>query len=263
MSSQEFKRSDLPPPVPGSNAVPGVPDLSEADALQRLARLQEEFRPAPSQGAPTTEAAPAQAPKSRLRKLVPARKGIKSLLAIAVAVALGWIPVQRLLATTSAEATVNARLINLRAPIDGRVAIVAQGLAVGNPVEPGEKLLEVTNARADRGRLDDLRRTVNALTSESAALTSRLEQLRKLQTDLRAQRDAFQERRILQLEARAAELQVQITSAEALHADAEEALDRSKKLNPTGSQTIARGSPTCRTSSRPKRSCSRRIPAPR
>ncbi len=244
MSSQKvpFKRAEQSSSTiaaAGSPAgAPGAPGLPEADALRRLARLQEEFRVEPTRETPAVEPA-AVAPPSRMRKLAPSRKGIKSLLAIAVAVALGWVPIQRLLATTSTEATVNARLINLRAPVDGRVSIIAPDLAVGNPVEPGEKLLKVTNARADRGRLDDLRRTVSALTSESAALTSRLEQLRKLQTDLRAQRDAFQEGRILQLEARAAELEVQITSAEALHADAQEALDRSKKLNATGSLTTA------------------------
>ncbi len=217
---------------------PSAPPASpESEALHRLARLQEELRGAPHPDIPSEVTA--EVPVSRVRKLIPARKGIKSLLAIVVAIALGWIPIQRLLATTSAEATVNARLINLRAPIDGRVSILASSLAVGAAVEPGEKLLKVTNARADRGRLDDLRRTVSALTSEAAALTNRLEQLRTLQSDLRAQRDAFQEGRIRQLEAKAAELQVQITSAEAQHADAEEALERSKKLRATGSHTIA------------------------
>lgn len=240
MSSQSsFKRVDQPSSEPGANAVPVPADSAEADALRRLARLQEEFRSAPVEEAPAVEPPPAEAPRSRLQKFAPSRKGIKSLLAVLVAVAIGWVPVQRLLASTSAEATVNAHLINLRAPIDGRVTILSPTLAVGAEVQPGERLLQITNARADRGRLDDLRRTVSALTSESTALASRLEQLRKLQTDLRAQRDAFQEGRIRQLEARAAELQVQITSAEALHADAEEALDRSKKLNATGSQTVA------------------------
>ena len=242
MSAQKTLRKSANKSVPATSSAPGTPVAAAAsreDAVQRLARLQEEFRATPQQDTPAVEPAPAEAPVSRLRKLVPARKGIKSLLAIAVAVALGWIPVQRLLATTSAEATVNARIINLRAPIDGKVTILAPTLAVGTSVEPGEKLLTLANARADRGRLDDLRRTVSALTSESAALTSRLEQLRTLQINLRAQRDAFQEGRIRQLEAKAAELQVQITSAEALHADAEEALDRSKKLNATGSQTMA------------------------
>lgn len=235
MSAQEisFKRAGQ-----SADATHEVPSTPEGDALERLARLQEEYRGAPHQDAPAPEPA-AEAATARIPKLAPARKGIKSLLAIAVAIAIGWIPVQRLLATTSTEATVNARVINLRAPIDGTVLIQAPTLAVGTTVEPGEQLLEITNSRADRGRLDDLRRTVSALTSEAAALTTRLEQLRTLQADLRAQRDAFQEGRIRQLEARAAELQVQITSAEAQHADAEEALDRSKKLNATGAQTTA------------------------
>ena len=76
--------------------------------------------------------------------------------------ALGWIPLQRLLATTSAEATVNARLINLRAPIDGKVTLAAPTLAVGTEVDPGETLMYLANQRADRGRLDDLRRTIKA-----------------------------------------------------------------------------------------------------
>jgi len=237
MSAEEkFRKRAKKNSSPGTS---GAPSVLPEDAIKRLARLQEEFGRTPPEEETSGEPAHAQAPVSRLRRLVPARKSIKSLIAIAVAVALGWIPVQRLLASTSAEATVNARVINLRAPIDGKVAILASTLAVGTPVQPGEKLLEITNARADRGKLDDLRRTVSALTSESAALATRLEQLRKLETDLRAQRDAFQAGRIRQLEARAAELQLQITSAEAQHADAEESLDRSKKLIASGAQTTA------------------------
>ena len=144
-----------------------------------------------------------------------------------------------MLATTSAEATVNARLINLRAPIDGKVSLVAPTLAVGTEVEPDETLLKLTNARADRGRLDDLRRNINGLHSDMGALSKRVAQLKSIEANLLAQRNAFQEGRIRQLEARAAELAVQITSAEATHADAKEALDRSKKLRLTGSHTIA------------------------
>ncbi len=73
-----------------------------------------------------------------------------------------------MLATTSAEATVNARLINLRAPIDGKVTLIAPTLAVGTEVEPSETLLYLANTRADRGRLDDLRRTINGLTLRHA-----------------------------------------------------------------------------------------------
>ena len=219
----------------------------EEDAVVRLKRLDEELRsrlgrhPSDAPHELPVEA-PAEAPKpglvDRIKALKP-RQGAKSAIAIAVALALGWIPLQRLLATTSAEATVNARLINLRAPIDGKVTLIAPTLAVGTEVEPSETLLYLANPRADRGRLDDLRRTINALTSDMHAAEERVAQLKGIEANLLAQRNAFQEGRILQLEARAAELAVQITTAEAMHADASEAMERSKKLRQTGSQTIA------------------------
>jgi multidrug resistance efflux pump len=206
----------------------------EADPVARLKRLDDELR---GRLPPASEDVATKKPgwTSRFR----GRQGVKSLIAIAVALALGWIPLQRLLATTSAEATVNARLINLRAPIDGTVSLVAPSLAVGTEVEPGEALLRIANVRADRGRLDDLRRTINGLKSDIGALTQRVAQFKSIEANLLAQCNAFQEGRILQLQARAAELTVQITTAEAMHADAQEAFERSKKLRLTGSQTIA------------------------
>ena len=188
----------------------------------RLKRLDEELRnraapPADARPKPPPHAAPVVEPrKSGLMdklKSLKGRQGAKSLIAIAVALALGWIPLQRLLATTSAEATVNARLINLRAPIDGKVTLVAPTLAVGSEVEPSETLLYLANPRADRGRLDDLRRTINGLTSDMHAAEERVAQLKGIEANLLAQRNAFQEGRIRQLEARAAELTVQITTA--------------------------------------------------
>ena len=71
------------------------------------------------------------------------------------------------------------------------------------------------------------------------AASERVAQLKSIEANLLAQRNAFQEGRIRQLEARAAELTVQITTAEAMHADAKETMERSKKLRETGSQTIA------------------------
>jgi multidrug resistance efflux pump len=210
---------------------------AEEDPIARLRRIGEELREQ------TTPATPPPLPPSPTKvgifSKLRARQGLKSLVAVAVALALGWIPLQRLLATTSAEATVNARLVKLRAPIEGKVSIVAAALAVGEQVDANEPLLRVDNLRADRGKLDDLRRTISALTFETEALTKRVDQLKGSEASLLAQRDAFQEGRIRQLESRAAEIKLQITSAEAMHADAAQALERSKKLNVSGSQTIA------------------------
>lgn len=240
---------------PTTNRVPAESDAVHAEgenhapehgAVARLKQLDEELRnrlrhpdeqPHEAPYVPPPPIAPPREPGFFQR--FKGRQGIKTLIAVAVAVALGWIPLQRLLATTSAEATVNARLINLRAPIDGTVSLVAPSLAVGTEVEPNEALLYIVNTRADRGRLDDLRRTINGLTSDMHAAEKRVAQLKGIEENLVAQRNAFQEGRIRQLEARANELKVQITSAEATHHDAQQAMERAKKLNATGSQTIA------------------------
>ena len=72
---------------------------------------------------------------------------VKSLFAIAVALALGWLPAQRLLATTSAEAVVNARVITLRAPIEGEVTMANGSTDIGSVF--GVDQDTVRNPRAD------------------------------------------------------------------------------------------------------------------
>jgi multidrug resistance efflux pump len=211
---------------------------SQLDPVARLRKVDEELRERLLRKHNEMPPPPAPSLFQRLKAMGRGR-GVKSMIAIAVALALGWIPLQRLLATTSAEATVNARLINVRAPIDGQVSLIAPTIAIGTEVQPGETLLHVQNIRADRGRLDDLRRTINGVTSDMHAADKRVAQLKSIEANLLAQRNAFQEGRIRQLEARSAELQVQITSAEATHEDARQAMERAKKLNVTGSQTIA------------------------
>ena len=201
---------------------------SEAEALQRLVRLNEELRTraypeAPPPLAPDEQPAPDARPVwSRLS--LPSGRILKSILALAVVIGLAWMPVSRLLSVTSAEATINARLINVRAPIDGTVSVVAPSIAVGTRVEPGETLLQLTNSRADRQRLDDLRRTIDGLRTESASLEQRIDELKKTVGDLAAQRDAFQKGRVSQLEARSGELLSEIKGAEARLEDARKSL---------------------------------------
>ncbi|WP_171988026.1 HlyD family secretion protein [Hyphomicrobium sp. NDB2Meth4] len=222
---------------PMSDSAPQAPASQSADAVNRLKKIDDDLREVLLRKH-NEEPAKSIGLRQKLKDFT-GRKGAKSLIAILVALALGWIPLQRLLATTSAEATVNARLINVRAPIDGEVSLIAPTISIGTEVEAGEKLLHITNIRADRGRLDDLRRTINALTTDMHASEKRVAQLKGIEANLVEQRNAFQEGRIKQLEARASELEVQVSSAEAMHEDARQAMERAKKLNVTGSQTIA------------------------
>ncbi len=222
-----------------SNVNPPGVTVSEAEALERLARLNEQLRTRAFPEPLPVEPTPVEAPPARVRTFLRPGRVIKSLLALAAAVALLWVPVQRLLYSTSAQATINARLINLRAPIDGTVSIVAPSIAVGTAVKPGEPLLRITDARADRQRVDDLRRTINSLRSETGAQTKRLAQLKEIQVDVKAQKEAFQESRVRQLQSRAAELTAGIGAAEAKHADAVKSVNRSKELIAKGGLTAA------------------------
>ncbi len=239
MSPTEAKFKQTEPQPDQQNVNPPGVTPSEADALARLARLNESLRARAITETVPVELSPSETPPERARTYLRPARVIKSLLALAAAVALLWIPVQRLLYTTSAEATINARLINLRAPIDGKVSVVAPTIAVGTLVKPGEILLRLTNERADHQRLDDLRRTISSLHSQTEAQTKRLAQLKKIEGDVKAQLDAFQDSRVRQLESRAAEFKAEIGSAEAKQADALKSVNRSKDLIAKGGLTAA------------------------
>lgn len=188
----------------------------------------------PGPGAePGESAAPAKSRKAVWWRVV------KTLVAIAAVIALGWTPLQRFLQTTSAEATVNARLVTLRAPIEGKVTIPAQAKDAGATIDAGMKLLNIENPRADRAQLDALRRQISGLQSERDALTRRKAQLQGLQGKLREQRDAFQTGRVAQLEARVAELTAEIAAATAKREETESALSRATRLKANGWQTDA------------------------
>ena len=219
-----------------------------AGALQ--ARLAEQVRawdenpktalpPRPSETAPGDGAEPGEsAAPAKSRKAVWWRV-VKTLVAVAAVIALGWTPLQRFLQTTSAEATVNARLVTLRAPIDGTVTIPVRVQHAGTTIDAGMPLLNIDNPRADRAQLDTLRRQISGLESEREALTRRKAQLQGLQGQLREQRDAFQKGRVEQLDVRVAELTAEIAGATAKQEETESAFTRATRLKENGWQTDA------------------------
>jgi len=119
------------------------------------------------------------------------------------------------------------------------VGPIAGALSVGTQLEAGAAILRVVNRRADRSRLDDLRRSIDRIEGERAALLGRQEDLKALHADLVAQTNAFQAGRLRQLEARAAELGSEINAADANHREAERALARSTPLAESGTVTKA------------------------
>ena len=215
----------------GDTKVPKSPEGTKEPKSPESAGLADGAEPS---GAATNNKATKH--KSLKRYLWPA---VKTVVALAAVLALGWTPLSRFLSTTSAEATVNARLVTLRAPIDGTVSVSSPMSGVGTTIDQGSQLLTIDNPRADRAQLDTLRREIWALEAERSTLTTRRSQLQALQAQLEEQRDAFQTGRVAQLEARTAELKAEIAAATAKQQETSKALTRARSLKESGWQSHA------------------------
>ncbi len=120
--------------------------------------LERSFLPGVEDGA--VDEAPSA--KKRLVNAVTARRFAKIALGIGLVIAFGWAPLRAMLATTSVEAIVNARIETIRAPIEGIVQAPGEKTANWSATAAPPKLI-ITNPYADRSRLDELRRDLNAL----------------------------------------------------------------------------------------------------
>ena len=217
-------------------------DRSQLDALGQQNLLLDAF-PEPSKQTDTDEneaaAAVAENAAPKVGHASYRRRIVKTVLGLAIFAGVGFMPVQRFFEASSVEAVVNARIVTIRAPIDGRVEAGAALPEVGSAVAANTILLRVINRRADRGRLDDLRRLIDLLESERGALIARLGLLRAQHTELVEQTRYFQRARVLQLEARIDEIKSQISAAVATRSEAATALERSAKLLQAGAQSKA------------------------
>jgi len=162
-------------------------------------------------------------------------RALKSALGLGVVIIAGLGPVQRLLEFSSVEAVVNARLVSLRAPIDGRIEDFAPTIGAVTP--RGRFMLHISDSRADRTRLDDLQRLIDQTEGERPAIAKRLTRLKELYEQVSQQARAFQAGRIRELEERRMDLKAQATSTEASEFEAASTLARTKTLAASGYQT--------------------------
>jgi multidrug resistance efflux pump len=250
MPSAEAPRSE----IGGDGAPADSSAFAEMNAAQRLAHLRsllaasatanpaaaEDWRRrnAPqSAPAPNVEpSAPAAPAKPKTASPTP-RRVFKSLLGLAVVAAVGYEPLQRMAQTSSVEAIVNARVITLRAPIEGEVQSAPAVRESGAALAPGDLLFRVVDPRADRGRVDDLARQLEQARDDRPRLAARLESARALLAELTEQTRQFREARIRQLEARRDELTADAAAAHARTLDAAATLARANWLSAQGAGT--------------------------
>ena len=155
---------------------------------------------------------------------------LKSVVALLAAIVLGWVPLQRLGATTSTEAVINARVIIVRTPIEGEVAAGAAKLEVGREFHAGDELLTVTNPRSDQSSLDNLVRTREQLTTTVAVLQAKKNVLEKHRSELSVQKERYRISRIEQLEKRISEIDAGVISAKSQHEVTTKSLARAHSL---------------------------------
>ena len=207
--------------------------VGSLDARAQSALLQEAFEAQLAHGSES----PTRQPTAFNSKWM--WRAVKSAIGLAIVAVVGVGPMQRLFEFSSVDAVVNARLVSLRAPIDGELVAGAVSPAIGATATKGITLLRISNARADRSRLDDLRRLVDQIESERSSIAARLGRLKDLYEQILEQISAFQAGRIQELEARVTDFKAQAEAASATRVEATSTLERTKTLAATGTQPKA------------------------
>jgi multidrug resistance efflux pump len=219
---------------------PPVDEAPATESWRRLYAPAPDAPPAPAQDVPPADTQTAPPPPARTGLVSPlVRRLLKTALGLGIVAVVGYAPLQRLLQTSSVEAVVNARMITLRAPIDGEVEAGPNPLDFGTSLARGEVLFRIVNRRADRSRLDDLSRQIGQLQEERPGVAARLADARVLLKDLKEQTHLFAQSRILQLEARQGELTADVDAARAKREAAQIALDRYTRLAGNGVMSMS------------------------
>lgn len=213
---------------------PGNPNEAQGLGVREQLDLLKQFEETES---PDAVSEPTPTPRPKFSPFI--RRLIKTGAALALALALGWVPLQRLFLVTSAEATVNAQVITLRAPIDGQIIDWRRHGRVGTPLHSGEVILRIENPRADRLQLDELRRSRSSLENQHKASAERLVRLEKERADQIAQFNTFVRYRISHIEARRNEILADQQAAAARLDVSNAVLQRATSLYGRGVQTLA------------------------
>ncbi len=146
-----------------------------------------------------------------------------------------YVVVGEHLSGTSADATINARISVLRAPIEGTVTFAAGN--IGTVVSDDETIARITDERFDTARLIDLERARASLGVDLDRVKAQTVAVTEARRVMQDQAKDYQNGRIRQIEARLGEAQAAQNSAEAKLREADSALKRTTDLSSRGVQT--------------------------
>ncbi|MCC0011271.1 MAG: HlyD family efflux transporter periplasmic adaptor subunit [Hyphomicrobiaceae bacterium] len=151
---------------------------------------------------------------------------------------VGVAPLMRLTVSESAQAVINARIVEIRAPIDGMMNFYPF-THVGANVSPGQELLVIDNDNADRSALDMVRRELARLKAEQTNLKDRIGLATEERKTLLDAEKVYQTARLEQFRYRQKQVLAQISAAKARELAAKGSFDRIKWLADRGLATPA------------------------
>jgi multidrug resistance efflux pump len=125
---------------------------------------------------------------------------------------------QQLVVRVSRDAVINARVVVIRAPMDGIVKLAATG--PGTVVEAGMPVGRIEDPMPDDARAFELQQEFMATERERTALSRRLVDLQHSRSEANGQADAYQQGRIRQDEMRVEEARAGLAAATARAAEA-------------------------------------------
>jgi multidrug resistance efflux pump len=218
----------IPRIEPRVDQSPEKPQPVGARSMQSI--LARSFPPDAGEAA-SVEAKPSE--KKRFAISVTVRRFAKIALGVGLVVAFGWTPLRAMLATTSVEAIVNARIETIRAPIEGIVQAPA-GKNVNWSSTAAPPKLTITNPYADRSRLDELRRDLNTLEAQEESL-GRQSQLTQTALDtINLQAEKYRSGRLKLIDARLARQTAELQATSAKTSQTTASKHRSDHLQQTG-----------------------------
>jgi multidrug resistance efflux pump len=221
--------SDVPRPAPDLRVDGTTAKQNPIGARSVQTILERSFSPGADELA-VDKAPPA---KTSFVSRVTARRLAKIALGIGLVVAFGWTPLRAMLATTSVEAIVNARVETIRAPIEGIVQAPAGKNANWSSTAAPPKLT-ISNPYADRSRLDELRRDLNTLESQRETL-GRQSQLTQTALDtISLQAEKYRAGRLKLIDARLARQMAELQATSAKTSQTTASKRRSDHLQQTG-----------------------------
>ena len=139
---------------------------------------------------------------------------------------------QNVIVQTSQHAVINARIVPMRAPMDGIVTMSTT--APGASVQAGATLGQIEDPHPDDGRAFALQQDLAAAQRERDLMSRRLADLERARAQADTQAEAYRVGRVRQDELRAEEAQAQLNAALAREAEAAATASRSEALHLRG-----------------------------